>query len=131
MDRGPLSALALALIRAYQRWISPHKGFSCAHRVRLGGPSCSQVGARLIRLHGLRQGLPLLRERLRRCGDVHREAAPRYRPVGVRGDCDCGGVDLDCFADCCECGSNCNLFNSAKRDQRREERTRRKLASRR
>lgn len=126
-----IRTIALALIRAYQRWISPHKGFACAHRLRLGGSSCSQVGARLIRRHGLRKGLPLLRERLLRCGDVQCKAAPRYRPVSARGDCDCGSADLDCFADCCECGSNCNLFDSARGDPRREQRTRRKLASRR
>jgi putative component of membrane protein insertase Oxa1/YidC/SpoIIIJ protein YidD len=113
------------MIRAYQRWISPHKGFVCAHRARLGGPSCSQVGARLIRLHGLRQGLPLLRERLRRCGDVQREVAPRYRPVSARGDCDCGGCDapdLDCGpCDACDACDVLDLFDTKKKREKRRE----------
>jgi putative component of membrane protein insertase Oxa1/YidC/SpoIIIJ protein YidD len=89
--------LALSLIHAYQRWISPHKGFACAHRVHLGGPSCSTVGARLIRRFGLRKGLPVLRLRLQRCGDVHRLHHPRWtRPLAAqRGDCDLP-CDLPC-----------------------------------
>lgn len=123
--------LALTLIRAYQRWLSPHKGFVCAHRARLGGPSCSQAGARLIQRRGLRGGLPLLRERLLRCGAAHRahQAAPRYRPVRARGDCDCGAPDLDC--DACDACDACDLFDRRKKDERREAKARRKLASRR
>ncbi len=105
--------LALLLIRAYQRWISPHKGFACAHRVHRGGASCSSAGFRLIRRHGLRQGLPLLRERLRRCGEIARVASLRPRAL-QRGDCDCGVVpdcDIDlsgrrCSANACELAGN-------------------------
>lgn len=31
----------VSLISFYQRFLSPHKGFCCAHRVLHGGPSCS------------------------------------------------------------------------------------------
>jgi len=130
----PARTLALALIRAYQRWISPRKGFSCAHRSQLGGPSCSQAGARLIGCFGLVKGLPLLHERLLRCGAVHRaaQAAPRYRPVHARGDCDCGVPDLDCGpCDACDACDACDLFNRKKKDERREAKARRRLASRR
>lgn len=137
MGGGPLSRLALALIRAYQRWISPRKGFSCAHRARLGGPSCSQAGARLIQRLGLRRGLPLLRERLRRCGEVHRAglANPRYRPIHARGDCDCGAPDLDCgpchACDACDACDVLDLFDRKKREQRRQSRALRSWQSRR
>lgn len=125
--------LALALIHAYQRWISPYKGFACAHRVHLGGPSCSAVGARLIRRFGLRNGLPLLRQRLQHCGDVHRQHHPSpARPLAAqRGDCDlpcdlpCDGSDAPsgrsawrCLGNCADCGcSPCDLldFDSKKR----------------
>ncbi|MEI8381254.1 MAG: membrane protein insertion efficiency factor YidD [Planctomycetota bacterium] len=33
----------VSLISFYQRFLSPHKGFCCAHRVLHGGPSCSVV----------------------------------------------------------------------------------------
>ena len=130
-----LKHLALSLIHAYQRWISPHKGFACAHRVHLGGPSCSKVGARLIRRFGLRKGLPVLRLRLQRCGDMHRLHHPRWtRPLAAqRGDCDlpcdlpCDGGDAPsgrsawrCLGNCADCGcSPCDLldFNRKKRDK--------------
>lgn len=122
-----MKAIALALIRAYQRWISPRKGFACAHRVHRGGASCSQAGFRLIRRHGLGAGWPLLRERLRRCSQIAaaaRALAPgRLRPLaGQRGDCDLPLPDCDlpsprgaasCAADAC-----CSGCDWPRREQR-------------
>lgn len=98
------------MIQAYRRWISPHKGFACAHRIHCGGASCSKVGERLIRRHGLRGGLPLLRKRLRRCGEIAN--AVDRRPLAVqRGDCDLPLIDCDLptpkglsVCDCCSSG---------------------------
>ncbi len=105
-----MRGLALLLIQAYRRWISPYKGFACAHRMHCRGASCSKVGERLIRRHGLRQGLPLLRERLRRCGEI--AAQQRQRPLAAqRGDCDLPMIDCDLpspkglsVCDCCSSG---------------------------
>jgi putative component of membrane protein insertase Oxa1/YidC/SpoIIIJ protein YidD len=36
-----LRRLLIRLISAYQRYLSPHKGYSCAHRLLHGGESCS------------------------------------------------------------------------------------------
>lgn len=89
----------LALIRLYQRHISPRKGFSCAYRVHTGGRSCSHFGARAIRRHGAFTGLLALRRRLHRCGEVHRQHGVVRRGIGPfaaqRGECDCdvGGCD--------------------------------------
>ena len=102
---------ALAAIGVYQRYVSPHKGFCCAYRVHTGGASCSVLGARVIRRWGLWSGLRLLRQRLRRCGDVHRRCANQMRSLALqRGSCDLDlpGVDADCcdavdVCDCCDC----------------------------
>ena len=67
-----MKRLALAAIRAYQRWLSPLKGFSCALRVWSGAESCSAYGYRVIERFGLRCGLGLLDRRLALCGHVHR-----------------------------------------------------------
>jgi putative component of membrane protein insertase Oxa1/YidC/SpoIIIJ protein YidD len=109
--------LALAGIHGYQRWISPYKGFQCAYRLHTGCASCSALGHRVIRRFGVWNGLPLLRERMARCGAVHEahrrqqadlvapgavaaaEAAMAHRrpPAAQRGDCDLGcGPDLPC-----------------------------------
>lgn len=105
---------ALAAIGVYQRYISPHKGFCCAYRAHTGAASCSMLGARVIRRHGLFAGCVLLRRRLERCGEVHRQFHPGpQRPLAAqRGDCDVGGCDspgdgcdaCDVFEGCDGCG---------------------------
>ena len=72
-----LTALALLLIRGYQRWLSPYKGYSCAYRLHVGGSEgCSGYGLKVIQRYGLVTGYKLLQRRLWRCGQVaalHRE----------------------------------------------------------
>lgn len=96
--------LALLAIRLYQRHLSPLKGFCCAYRVHTSRAGCSALGARVIRRFGVLGGLVLLRQRLRRCSDVHRWAHPAWHrpPAGQRGDCDIGGLDCD-VCDLCNC----------------------------
>ena len=40
-------------IGGYQQWISPYKGFHCAHWTLHGGESCSAFGKRMVIEHGL------------------------------------------------------------------------------
>jgi putative component of membrane protein insertase Oxa1/YidC/SpoIIIJ protein YidD len=35
---------AMMLIRGYQKWISPRKGFCCAYRYFTGARGCSEFG---------------------------------------------------------------------------------------
>ena len=58
---------AVTLIRGYQRYLSPLKGFSCAYRVKHGRASCSEHGKRAIARYGLTRGLMLLWRRLHAC----------------------------------------------------------------
>ena len=58
---------AVAAIRGYQRWISPYKGFPCAHRVLHRGPSCSQFALDVIQARGVLPALPAIREQFRQC----------------------------------------------------------------
>ena len=83
MTSHSLAAPADLLIASYQRYLSPYKGFCCAYRVHTGRASCSSLGRRAIRAHGLFGGLVLLSERFKRCeasalalqAAVHSEAA--------------------------------------------------------
>jgi putative component of membrane protein insertase Oxa1/YidC/SpoIIIJ protein YidD len=110
-----MKRLALAAIRGYQRWISPHKGFCCALRAATGGGSCSAYGYLVIERFGLRRGLGLLQRRLELCGHVHRSArpaAPASRPRSAvrnpwrhkeQGHCDVpcdSSCDTPCDGDC-------------------------------
>ena len=104
--------LALWAIRAYQRYLSPYKGFSCAYRVLTGRDSCSAYGYKVIARHGLRAGLPLLQRRLRACGERHRQyraLQPQARRDARRqaqaGYCDCDVPMVDCACDCADVAS--------------------------
>lgn len=56
------TGLGLRLIAAYRRHLSPHSGRLC-----LFHPTCSHRAADLLRQHGWRAALPLIRAQLRRC----------------------------------------------------------------
>jgi putative component of membrane protein insertase Oxa1/YidC/SpoIIIJ protein YidD len=108
------TAIALRAIAAYQRYISPFKGFCCAYRFHTGCASCSQLGFRAIRRYGLGAGLQVLRSRLQRCGVAHRRfspaSAPRNRQAGfcdLSCDLPCNGADADCACTACDVFSNC------------------------
>jgi putative component of membrane protein insertase Oxa1/YidC/SpoIIIJ protein YidD len=101
---SPARTLLLAAIRGYKRHLSPHKGYGCPCRVRLGLPSCSTLGLRAIARYGAWRGLGVLRLRLRRCRLVREEltarpALPRPAQAGFV-DCDVP-CDLSCDAPHC------------------------------
>lgn len=58
--------LAVA-ISGYQRYISPYKGFCCAHKALHGGPSCSDYVKQTVLTHGLWRGMPAIRQRFSDC----------------------------------------------------------------
>ena len=116
------------LIRCYQKYLSPHKGFSCAHRVLYQEESCSQYVKRMLSEQDLRVAIALSRQRFMDCKTAkiilrsettdqkrRRERGsngwscdcfPRIScsPESYLGDCapDCS---LDCFPDCTpDCG---------------------------
>ena len=104
---------ALAAIAAYKRWLSPHKGFSCAYRMLTGRASCSTLGYRAIRRYGIVAGIALLRRRTRLCGVAHRRSltAHHHTHIAQRGFCD-PGCDLPCDVDLALPKSNtCNMFS--------------------
>lgn len=130
--------VALAAIRGYQRWISPHKGFCCALRAITGGDSCSAYGYQVIERFGVRRGLGLLGRRLELCGHVHGNAmpaapAPRPRPAARNPwrhkeqghcdvPCDSPGCDLGDCIDVADCG--CDIWDCNRANRRRAERCR-------
>ncbi len=117
-----LKWLALLLIRGYQRWLSPYKGYSCAYRVYTGShEGCSGYGLRVIRRYGVFTGYGLLQRRMQRCAKAawrvrKQQQLQRMMAASMRTqtghcdlpvpDCDVGDV-LDCIPDSCPgCGSS-------------------------
>jgi putative component of membrane protein insertase Oxa1/YidC/SpoIIIJ protein YidD len=65
---GAIAARALIwAINQYQRYISPRKGFVCAHRVLHSGDSCSDAVKRAAAEHGVSGAWGMSRRRFREC----------------------------------------------------------------
>jgi len=93
---SPASRAADALIRAYQRRLSPRKGWSCAARVVHGVPSCSAAVRDIIRTRGVIKGIVPTMARFLLCY----RAASAVVPARVDGGgvCCCGPIPIPfCF----------------------------------
>lgn len=63
--------LAVTAISGYQKFISPHKGFSCAHRVLYGCESCSQYFKQVIAKEGIITAISNARGRFQECREAN------------------------------------------------------------
>ena len=99
-----MKTIALFAIRAYQRYISPHKGFCCAYHAHTGYRSCSVLGYRAIRRYGVLPGVAVLQKRFKRCTAAHQQQHHRLRYNSQQGfcdvPCDCPSVDIPCDMSC-------------------------------
>ena len=111
-----------SLISAYQRRISPHKGFSCAYRVAKKRCSCSAYGKKALLKAGLLLFIPLLLRRFRKCSHaaaalkadkplvLEYEPKPeeRKRPLHERLGCTCENcADVGCGSGGADLGGAC------------------------
>ena len=84
IEANPSGLIVAALIRAYQRYVSPRKGFGCAVRIRRGGLPCSEFAKRVILRRGLFGATWLVRRRLRACSATAKAKPIReYQPLPV------------------------------------------------
>ena len=72
-----MTRLLIALLRGYQRGISPHLGHHCRFT-----PTCSEYAVQALQIHGLVKGLLLTAWRLARCNPFGRFG---YDPVPEKG----------------------------------------------
>ena len=63
--------IAVNCIVGYQRYISPYKGFCCAHRAAHDGASCSEWAKRAINKVGLWGAFPLILRRFKACNAAY------------------------------------------------------------
>jgi len=86
-----LAATAVGrLVVAYQRKLSPRKGWSCAHRVAHGGPSCSAAVRELVARRGVLRAVRPTAARFVACA----QAAALLAQTDVSGVCCCGGIPI-------------------------------------
>ena len=118
-----MKSVALPGIRLAQRWISPRKRFSCAHRVHTGNASCSWLGYRAIHRFGVWQGGALLQARFDRGAAAHRQHQRLHLHLrNQAGYCDgcalpCNGIDCVNCSGVGDCG---NWGNSRKKDAKEQ-----------
>ena len=62
-----VSSVVVALISLYQRYLSPLKGFSCAHRLLHKGESCSAYVKRVLLDQDLMTAISMSRQRFHDC----------------------------------------------------------------
>ena len=95
-------------VRLYQKFLSPHKGFTCAHRKLYREASCSEYFRQAIATEGLADAIPLFQQRLFDCKQARQELI--YRSLSQQ-----MAVNKrkrrknQCDADCLECG--CELWD--------------------
>ncbi len=68
---GATRGLAVTAISGYQKFISPHKGFSCAHRVLYGCESCSQYFKQVIAEEGILTAIANAKGRFQECREAN------------------------------------------------------------
>lgn len=70
IDRA-FGRLGYGLVILYRRFLSPWKGFRCAHAVVTSGPSCSDVGLGLFRSQSLSAAVSGMDSQFRQCRQSH------------------------------------------------------------
>jgi putative component of membrane protein insertase Oxa1/YidC/SpoIIIJ protein YidD len=75
--------MAVAAIGGYQRYLSPWKGFVCAHRAVHGGASCSQYVKRVFATEGAMTGLRSILPRFRACREALRAIRNREHDIAL------------------------------------------------
>ena len=65
--------IVINCIGGYQRFISPYKGFCCAHRALHDGASCSEWAKRAVKKVGVYGAFPLIIRRFKACNAAHQE----------------------------------------------------------
>jgi putative component of membrane protein insertase Oxa1/YidC/SpoIIIJ protein YidD len=76
-----MSTIAVAGIDLYRRYLSPLKGFRCAHHALHGTGSCSTFGREVYATHGFIQATRQLRARFTAC----KQASVRLQAMRLQG----------------------------------------------
>jgi len=71
--QGIANNILINAILFYQRFLSPYKGYSCAHGVYHGRSSCSHWAIRIIKKHGIFMFVPLMKKRIKACQMAYEE----------------------------------------------------------
>ncbi|WP_413451128.1 membrane protein insertion efficiency factor YidD [Georgenia phoenicis] len=88
---GSATRVVDTLIRLYQERLSPRKGWTCAHLVAHGGPSCSAAVRDVVARRGVARSVVPTVARFVAC---YQAATLLAASGGVQGVCCCGGIPI-------------------------------------
>ena len=107
-----LNKLATAAITLYQRYISPHKGYCCAHRAYTGEDSCSQYAKVAITENGFFSAFPLIREQFNKCNFAAEQMRKERKKKSKNKDSACDECIPSCDAfSTCDTIGDCHPFH--------------------
>ncbi|WP_392338741.1 membrane protein insertion efficiency factor YidD [Loktanella salsilacus] len=111
-----ITRAALGGIWIYQTYISPRKGFRCAHSVLHNGTGCSGDAKHVIRNQGFFHAIPSIRQRFKECKiayhTLHSDQSQPDRSDKIKKSDSCSKQMRDGCCDAaiyegCNCGSSC------------------------
>lgn len=109
-----VSQIAIAAIGGYQRWVSPRKGFNCAHRVLHGGTGCAGYTKEAIRQHGLWGARSHIRGRFADCKLAAEALAMTESPPKGPWDNGKPSKRRNKWANSCDCAGGCGWPGAGK-----------------
>jgi putative component of membrane protein insertase Oxa1/YidC/SpoIIIJ protein YidD len=77
------SQAALDSLNSYQKYLSPHKGFSCPHRLLYGSESCSDYVKGILMQQDLRTAIQMASQSFKSC----KAAAQTLQTQKAEGGC--------------------------------------------
>ena len=102
MEQTIVHNILIKLILSYQKYLSPHKGYCCAHTALHGKASCSSWAIRVLKKQRLSLFLPLMKRRFQACNQAHKNLEKEKSEINKNHDtvdpCPCKGQPV---ADCC------------------------------
>ena len=93
----------LLAIRFYQLYISPYKGYRCAHAVYYQGDSCSKAITKIIQRRGIWKGYQDIRNQFDRCSCAYQALSSKKKDKKRRRkkkDSKCDYIDIPCDLPC-------------------------------
>lgn len=108
----------IPMIELYQKYVSPYKGYCCAHHALHNGLSCSEWGKRAAEKAGFLRFFPLIIRRFKACNAAYQQLLSMASEAGEgteKSDEDKTKKEYNPFTDkeniaCCVSGSPCLPF---------------------
>lgn len=101
-----LKSFFIFSIKCYQKYISPYKGFKCAHKAHTYGMSCSTYGLFAFNNYSVKDAIVKIEDRLKSCKEIHTLYKTDRKSLSGKLIHQAGAIDCPDISDCdCDIGS--------------------------